>query len=275
MTLFYVMGGGMGHLFRISVFIEQFAIEDYAIISSNPLVYTAFPETKVIFISPVDYDRAWNTFINEKLPELNVHELFVDSFPNGLVGEFSTWPAVNYPFYYLARRLKWENYKHHVQGMRFGFELVYQLEELEDEHLDFVKTNANKVTPLSLTYPLSRAINTSVYNIPPDKPLWLVVHAFHENELEALLQYAVAAADQEKCEAYFLVISDKFIEVSNGSCMRYFPAADWFPLATRIFTGAGFNTVQQIKPFLSKATLIPFPRQYDDQAWRVRMLCTK
>lgn len=275
MTLFYVMGGGMGHLFRISVFIKQFAIEDYAIICSNPLVNTFFPETKVTFLSPDDYEQSWETFINEKLPRLNVHELYIDSFPNGLLGEFALWPQVNYPVYYLARRLKWDTYKQYVQNMKFGFEVVYQLEELEDEHMNFVKNSSKKIDQLSLAYPLPNSVNPAAFNIPLDKPLWLVVHAFHQDELEALLQYAMAAAHQEKGEVYFLVISDKYIEVSNGVCMRYFPAADWFPIADRIFTGAGFNTMQQIKPFLSKAKLIPFPRQYDDQAWRARTLNTK
>jgi hypothetical protein len=269
------MGGGMGHLFRTSVFIKQFAIEDYAIISSNPLVYTFFAETKVIFVAPDDYDQSWKSFIDEKLPRLSIHELYIDSFPHGLLGEFAVWPKVDYPVYYLARRLKWENYKHHVQKMRLGFEVVYQLEELEDEHLDFVRNISRKIDLLTLAYPLQESVNPAAFNVPLDKPLWLVVHSFNQDELESLLQYAVAAAHQEKCEAYFLVISDKYIEVSNGVCIRYFPAVDWFPLATRIFTGAGFNTMQQIKPFLSKATLIPFPRQYDDQTWRARVLKTK
>lgn len=265
----------MGHLFRTDVLIKQFAIEDYAILTSNALAYTIFSKEKVIFLSPADYDQSWKAFLNEKLPYLTIQKLYIDSFPNGLLGELSFWPKVNYPVYYLARRLKWGNYKHLVQHMKFDFELIYQLEELEYEHLDFAKNNSKKITTLSLTYPFPNAIDPSAFNIPIDKPLWLVVHAFHEDELESLLQYAVAVAKHEKCEAYFVVISDKYSEVSNGVCIRYFPAMDWFPLAARIFTGAGFNTVQQIKPFLSKATLIPFPRQYDDQAWRARILNTK
>jgi hypothetical protein len=271
-NLFYVMGGGMGHLFRIAVFIKQFAIEDYVILSANALAFKLFPESKITFISPENYEEAWKSFVNEKLPTLHVEKLFIDSFPFGLAAEFSCWPTVNYPVYYLARRLKWHNYKSTLEQIKFDFETVYQLEELEDEHLNFLSSKTKNIEQLTLNYPQPEEINLSAFKIPSDKVLWLIVHAFNTDELEMLVQYAKEAAYQEQCNPYFVVISDQEIKISNGVCMRYFPAADWFPLAARIFCGAGFNTVQQVKPFLSKTTLIPFPRKYDDQAWRAGVL---
>lgn len=272
MNLFYVMGGGMGHLFRIAVFIKQFAIEDYAILSSNALAFRLFPESKIIFISPENYEEAWKSFVSERLPTLHIEKLFIDSFPFGLTAEFSSWPAVNYPVYYLARRLKWSNYKSTIKHMEFDFETVYQLEELEEEHLIFVKSKTKNIKQLTLNYPPPEKIDLSAFKIPSDKLLWLIVHAFDADELEMLVQYAEEVAEHEECNPYFVVISDQEITVDNGVCIRYFPAVDWFPLAARIFCGAGFNTVHQVKPFLSKTTLIPFPRKYDDQAWRAGML---
>lgn len=262
----------MGHLFRIAVFIKQFDIKDYTILSANPLALTLFPESKIIFIPPADYDREWASFVNDRLPQLHIKKLFIDSFPNGLTGEFSNWPIVDYSIYYLARRLKWINYKDHVQHTNFDFEVVYQLEALEDEHQTFVNTKTKKVEQLTLNYPQPEKVDLAAFKISSDKVVWLIVHAFEADEVEMLLQYAEAVAEQEKCNPYFVVISDQRIHVNNGICIRYFPAVDWFPLATRIFCGAGFNTVQQVKPFLGKSTLIPFPRKFDDQAWRAGLL---
>lgn len=262
----------MGHLFRIAVFIKQFKVEDYTILSSNPLAFTLFPESKIIFITAENYKDGWESFVNEKLPQLEIEKLFIDSFPNGLIGEFSCWPAVDYPICYLARRLKWSNYQANVQPTKFDFDTVYQLEDLEDEHQMFVNAKAKKIEQLVLNYPQPEKIDLSNFKIASDKILWLVVHAFDTDEVEMLLQYAEAIAQQEKCNPFFILISDQQIDVNNGMCIHYFPAVDWFPLAARIFCGAGFNTVQQVKPFLSKTTLIPFPRHYDDQLWRYRAL---
>lgn len=272
MKLFYVMGGGMGHLHRVAVFIRQFKIEQYSILSANPQVYHFFPEAQVIFISPTFYEEAWQAFIKEKLPTLQVEAFYVDSFPNGLIGELLHWPTPDYPVFYLARRLKWDNYKRNLQGIKFEFEGVFQLEELEAEQLDFVQTRAKQIFPLLLNYPPPVSIVPTDFGVPSNKPLWLIVHAFDEEEVEMLLHYASDAAQAEGCDPYFLLLSDCKHDVINGSCMRYFPAADWFPLADRIFSGAGFNTAQQIKPFLNKTTLIPFPRNYDDQVWRANRL---
>jgi hypothetical protein len=271
-NLFYVMGGGMGHLFRIAVFIKQFDVQDYTILSSNPLAFTLFPESKIIFIAPANYKSAWESFVNEKLSKLHIKKLYIDCFPDGLTGEFYCWPEIDYPVYYLARRLKWSNYQSNVKPAMFDFEIVYQLEELEDEHLTFINAKAKKIEQLTLNYLQPKKIDLAAFNIPSAKVLWLIVHAFDTDEVEMLLQYAETVAHQEKCSPYFVIISDQEIDVSNGVCIRYFPAVDWFPLAERIFCGAGFNTVQQVKPYLGKTTLIPFPRKYDDQVWRAGML---
>lgn len=274
MKLFYVMGGGMGHLYRVSAFIHQFEMEEYRILTANPLVYKLFSVDKVLFISADNYKAAWSYFVTETLPLLPVTQLYIDTFPNGIDGELRDWPKANYPVFYLARRLRWEVYHPAMQDFHFNFFCVYQLEELEIEHQQFIKSKTSTVEELTLAYPpaqIDRIASNPLYN---NKPCWLIVHTFNKEELESLVQYAQEVARQESIQPFFLVLSDQTIEVANGQCVNYFPAVDWFPGADRIFAGGGFNTVQQVKPFLTKTTLLPFPRKYDDQAWRIETYVT-
>lgn len=269
MKLFYVMGGGMGHLYRVSTFIQQCEIDEYRILTANALVYKLFSADKVLFISADNYKTVWSHFITETLPLLPVTQLYIDTFPNGIDGELRDWPQINYPVFYFARRLRWEIYQPAMQDFRFNFFYVYQLEELEDGHQQFITSKASTIEKLTIDYPpaqIDNIISNPLYN---HKPRWLIVHAFNKEELESLVQYAQEVARQENLQPFFLVLSDQAIEVTNGTCINYFPAIDWFPAADRIFAGGGFNTVQQVQPFLTKTTLLPFPRKYDDQAWRI------
>jgi len=74
----------------------------------------------------------------------------------------------------------------------------------------------------------------------------------------------------ENQDPVFMVLSDQQIVEENVIWYAWFPAQDWFPLAARIFIGGGFNVLKQAVPYSEKITAIPFPRRYDDQAWRVK-----
>jgi hypothetical protein len=267
MKLFYAMGGGMGHLCRVSLFIQQFRIADYKILTANPLANTFFDAQNILFLPPETYPSAVANFFEIDFPKLRVSDLYIDTFPSGLLGEvpFDELGAVK--VHYLARRLIWEKYRH-LANEKCRFSTTYQMEPLEEEHGQFLASRTDKLIQLALDYSGPDARRIPAHQIPNKRPIWLVVHTFKKEEVEALLHYAEEVAALHHVFPFFVVLSDQAIEVNNGVCFSYFPAMDWFPLADRIFTGAGFNTVQQIKPFLSKSTIIPFPRQYDDQVWR-------
>jgi hypothetical protein len=267
MKLFYTMGGGFGHLYRVSIFINQFKIKDFKILTTNQLAYTLFDSKNILFLAPETYPFEIEQFLQVEFPTLLVSDLYIDTFPFGLLGELSVEKIEYVKVHYIARRLIWEKYKR-VTEEKFRFSTIYQIEPLEEEHRQFIASRTDKLIQLDLHYPLPDISRIPFNLIPKQKPIWIVVHTFKKEEVESLLHYAEEVAALQNISPFFVVLSDQAIEVRNGICFSYFPAMDWFPLADRIFAGAGFNIAQQIKPFLSKTTLIPFPRLYDDQVWR-------
>ncbi len=265
----------MGHLYRVHTFIRQFQLTDFSILTSNALAYRLFDAQTIIFISPETYTETWKTFVDKTASTLDITDLYIDTFPAGLQQEFVMWKSMNFRIHYLARRLKWDVYKVELINFTTFFDTVYCLEELEEAHQQFITQRAKAIQQLTLHYPAPSSTVTVNDITPKNKPLWLVVHAHSKQEVESLVHYAQDVARQQDIDVFFLVLSDQTIPVGMGKCMSYFPAADWFPHADRIFVGGGFNIVQQIKPFLDKTSLIPFPRKYDDQFWRVHSLKLK
>ncbi len=263
------MGGGMGHLYRTKIFIKQAGYVDYKIVTANPLVRNLFEEDAIILLEANHYERSWTDFVNEILPQLAVEAFYIDSFPWGIVHELSSVQFNAIPIYYIARRLRWEVYCHSKPPGNIIFERTYCIEPLENVHATFVQQYSKEVTTLDLPYPQAQMDKVQNRFRLDAKPLWLIVHASNQQELRVLYEYAREVAQLNSLSPFFLVISDQVLEGLEDRCITYTPAVDWFPLADRIFCGAGFNTVQQALPYWHKVSFWPFPRKYDDQAWRL------
>ena len=65
MKLFYTMGGGIGHLYRVFIFINQFKIKDFRILTSNQLVYKLFEPANILFVSPETYPSEAEHFFSK------------------------------------------------------------------------------------------------------------------------------------------------------------------------------------------------------------------
>lgn len=266
MKLFYAMGGGVGHLSRVRHFINQFHISPYKVLTNNPLAVKLFRPENLLYAEGKTKTQVAQhvlTLINST----DYDELYVDTFPVGLFGELNSIKA-NKKTHYLARRLKWNAYKKLVKNIPV-FNTVFCFEEPEPAQETFLQETGKNILPISLHYPAPNPASIPVHLIPEGRPLWLVVHAFVGEEVEALVHYAMEIAARENHKPVFVVLTDQQIDIENVFCYAYFPAYDWFPLADRIFTGGGFNSLQQAAPYRHKTTAMPFPRKYDDQFWRV------
>lgn len=267
MKLFYAMGGGLGHLYRVRTFIDQRNFTSFQVLTNNPLAEKLFSPAELALVEH-ETPHGLVEQIQSALNTIPFTELYVDAFPAGLFGEI---PALNHRTVYLARRLNWSAYKSLVKPGQLRFNETLLFEELEAEHWQVVKEVSETISSIDLHYPhadSSRIISRE--NIPHAKPVWLIVHSFIREEVEMLVQYAKEVARLEKQDPVFIVLSDQQIVEENVFCYTWFPAQDWFPLATRIFTGGGFNVLKQAVPYAEKITAIPFPRRYDDQAWRIK-----
>lgn len=266
MKLFYVMGGGIGHLYRVRGFIDQFELSEFKIVTNNPLAFKLFKQEEILFCTGKDEEELV-VQLQSLFHTTDFDELYVDTFPAGLFGELTNSTGVK--LNYLARRLKWDAYLPLLGDNKIQFEKTFCFEELETEHASFISSNSDEIVMVELHYPEPNPSQIPIKLIPTGKPIWLVVHSFIIDEVETLLKYAQDCARIEKISPSFVVLTDQRLTDTSASCYTYFPAIDWYPLADRIFTGGGFNAIRQGIPFAEKITAIPFPRKYDDQAWRI------
>lgn len=265
MKLFYVIGGGWGHLQRVRLFIQYANLAAFRILTNNPVALQLFDSSVVILLKEEQPELLCHA-VQKQISDTGYDELFIDTFPAGMFGELNqcTIPKQNY----LARRLRWDQYKVHC-GEPKSFFTTYTFEELEAQHLAYIRASSRHIMGVNLQHPTPGTLKLPK-EISPDRAVWLIVHAFIQEETEMLLQYAKDTAQREKRKPVFVVITDQLLNSSDDVLVyAHTPAADWFPLAERIFAGGGFNTVNELKPFASRTMLIPFPRRYDDQAWRV------
>lgn len=272
MNIFYAIGGGLGHLNRVRVFIDQFLITPYKIITTQSLAEKFFAQDDLILVptDAGDDQQKLAVYLGSAICKLEVSAFYIDTFPAGVLGELIHFKDMAYPRFYMARRLRWLNYSHFVDGLPFNFDKTYVLEGLETSHHQFIEKSSSETVNLKLEYPAPRPERIPANLIPRHKPLWIIVHSSSKEEVEVLYRHAMDIAAIENLNPFFVVLSDQKIDVQRGFCIPYFPANDWFTCADRIFSAAGFNTVTQINGFSSKSVCIPFPRKYDDQAWRAR-----
>ena len=91
MTLFYTLGGGWGHLRRVQVFIENEGIIDYKVLTSNPLAERLFRKEDIIICKNATVGELPDhmAFFHAVLGKYSITELYVDVFPQGIMGELS------------------------------------------------------------------------------------------------------------------------------------------------------------------------------------------
>ena len=92
-------------------------------------------------------DRAgFRDWLADALAELEPEELIVDSFPGGILGELCGMELP--PARHVARRLRWPAYALRLDGPLPRYEVVYELEPLEERHAQELATG--RIEPLTL-----------------------------------------------------------------------------------------------------------------------------
>lgn len=280
MNLYYANGGGLGHLTRANAFLRQFKIENETAI----LTASKFARDKRIVgdIKIIEVDESFSQdkekyggFLQKVLIDYSIKNVFIDSFPAGIIGEFADFDFRETEVCYVARLLKWKNYSHFLDGKSLHFKKTYILETLGIEHQNFIENHSEKLINLDLHYP---QIETQYGKfaqqiIKIHTPFWLVVHAGNEEETNELLSFAKEIREIEKAKADLILISPNAFP--SKICFDIFPASMLFPFAQRIFTGCGFNAIRQTENFRDKHFFLPFERHFDDQFARAERLNNK
>lgn len=269
---FYAIGGGFGHLTRIKAFIQTKNISPpFKIITTNTNVHRFFRTDQIAFVHP---DTAITREVLAQRLEaiINDHmfqELYIDTFPQGIMGELASNLLSGIRVNYLARRMIWKRYEH-LLNSKVAFHQSFIFESLEDEHYRFIKSCSKELIPSSLVYPPSEPTKAALNISQVRQPIWLIVHTTHQEEVEILIQHARDLAQLEGQSPQMVVLtdvqinSDKDLLILNNEDPR-----DWYAGSQRIFSAGGFNTWHQLKDYRHRHICVPFKRKFDDQFWRV------
>ena len=227
MIVYYAMGGGLGHATRARRVLDALRIDDAVIVAS------AKPDPRVTGRYP----------LADSLHGLSPERIIVDAFPLGLKGELA---GLDVPMDYVARLLRWDEYRRCVPDSLPRFGTMYVVEPVTHE------VPCDRVIELTL--------NPARCSPPAARfPYWLVVHSGPEEEVRELIAYAEELQRIEHDRTRIVVVSQ------CGLGVDIVPASALFEHATRIVSAAGFNIMLETEPYRDKHHVVPMPRRFDDQ----------
>ena len=243
MTLYYAIGGGLGHRNRARLVLETLGIENAEIMTGAEIP------------KGLEGDRGGHRqWLADRVRDRHV---IVDAFPLGIQGELEGLEAARVDW--VARLLQWPSYRSAVPYPPPHFDTAYVVEPLTPPHEAFVLEASARVVPLNLAPPRPRA---------PTKPIEgsyaLIVHSGPAAEVAELVAYAVELGPDP-----LLVATRCDIDLPSG--MRRLDTDrpfDYFEGAVRLVSGAGFNVMLETEPWRHKHHALPFPRRFDDQYLR-------
>ena len=96
------------------------------------------------------------------------------------------------------------------------------------------------------------------------------MHSEPVEEVCDLISYAKEAARIEQIIPRLVAITATKVKVPGVECLTNTDAIDWYPRAHRLFTAAGFNTMQETRAWRGIQHIVPMPRALDDQFERAR-----
>jgi len=275
MYLFYTLGGGLGHLTRVLAFINTQCMDSSqcVILSSQEIAHAIFPDSPCIILPNHLKDSPKKLFeaIMEIIVFHKIRIVFMDTFPNGIIGEWSFLQNHKFEINYIARLLNWNNYKPLTEGHKINFQKTYIIEPLSEPHNNFITQHSKSVQTFTIDYPKvpeDKEIVQKLLSIR--KPMWLIAHSYPVDEVLQLYDYAQDLAKVQNKNYSFVIISSSPIEGISSQVLQLniFPAYPFFIYADRIFTGCGFNSMKQTETIKEKHSFIPFPRRFDDQFQR-------
>lgn len=273
MHVFYAQGGGLGHLTRIDAFIATYNIPCNEVVIISPSHFSNyFKQYAFVKLSWNATPHSWTETINNYLKTHTITAFYVDTFPFGLKGElcaiYETYSQLN--TIYISRILKWEFYLKTIGTVIVpNFSKTILLEPLYDSHFNWIKKQSEVIEHLELTRPKYPEPITTI-----DKPYILVVHSGGKEDVEKICNLVVAkeALNSNIEVKVFTQVDFEFDHPSFKIYRNIYPVRQYFANALKIYTAAGFNLIQELKPFKYKHIILPLNKLFDDQVFRFESL---
>ncbi len=284
-VLYYAMGGGLGHLTRAQAVIHTLGLprERLWILSASPLACSPYLSEKIKLLSPPphfarDLPR-YQHWLAEQLETYHIREVYLDTFPAGIVGEWNGFLLDNsLAFYHIARLLRWNRYLALLAKDSPYFQKTYEVETLAHPHHLFLKNRTDLYQSLHLNYPTCLLAASHQEHLQKLKQqneyLHLIVHSNPE-ELPELLAYARAIDAHRNQKAHYLIACPEQIplpeqDLATYEFVNFYPASSLFPWVDQITSACGFNVMQETLAYRHLHTFLPFERRYDHQYLRAK-----
>ncbi len=269
MHLFYVQGGGLGHLTRTDKLIRFLGInaKDVVIITPSQFIHH-FKQYTFITLSWDDTVKQWADIVNNTIATNTVNSFYVDTFPLGIKGElipiYKRFKTLNY--IYVVRVLKWEFYlSNMIELFRPHFNTALVLETIYDKHYHWIEAASKTITEIDTL----QLYNSNNHKPLIDSPYYLVVHS---GDSKAVLELCKKVAEELKDNTIpVFVITQVDVTINDSRFIvkpKLYPVSQYFKYAKHIFTGAGFNLINELKSYKNKHTVYAFNKLYDDQVFR-------
>lgn len=271
MVLYYALGGGLGHLTRAAAILNYLQVpqKEVLILTASPFAQTFCPHLPILALphylqNNPDFYQIW---LQQQCKKYQFTEIWIDSFPCGILGELHCLQRFHLKATYFARILHWENYSGLMKYIP-DFQKIWYLETLEKEHQDFLNTLPCPSEYLRFDYP-QKAPQKLFF----DENDWLIIHTEPAQEVAELLAYAYEQAQMEKAKPRFCVISPikQLDTIIPYTPVDLYPSYPYFEQAGRIFTACGFNSMKQTEKFRQKHHFLPFRRRFDNQFLRASL----
>jgi hypothetical protein len=269
MILYYALGGGLGHISRSFALIahapEALQPEIRLLVSSRSAA-VALPHAPcpmdVVPEQAMAERSLYFRFLAAYLARHDFSCIVLDTFPFGLLGELAD-TAVTLPRILVGRYLRWDAYRERCADLNHAVwpRAAIMIEEQERPYLEEITRHGRIITapaPISL----ARATDGPA---PDATPACCIVHSGPAEETARLVEIANQ------------VMAERALQ---GPPMVFLPQGGVFPVERRlsgfsdIVSGAGYAgcAASAVLNGRVRYHLHPFPRRFDDQARRLRLL---
>jgi hypothetical protein len=278
MILYYAAGGGLGHLTRGRALLHTLGV-------TGPLAFMTASrfahdprvrgDAEVVAIPPaLAHDpAAYRRWLIAEIGRLAPEEIYIDTFPAGILGEFAGFPFLGETrLHHVARLLRWSAYAALDASPPPSFTTTWRVEPLDPAQELALGEVSSAMLSLELRDPPHEPLPDAIHSFLDDDPapLWLVVHSEPGEEIAELLAYAHDLAAAERAHPRIVLVTRSSPHGLSPSIpvLDLYPATSLFPHAAMIITGCGFNAMRQTLPYRERHRFLPFPRRYDDQFLR-------
>jgi hypothetical protein len=278
MNLYYAVGGGMGHLTRTAAFFYSFNLNanDFIIIVSSTYAEKILTHKNYIVVPEgmLKNGPQLQQWLSQITAQYDIKNIYIDTFPAGLYGEWNHFPASGkYKFFLISRLLNWKKYIDLMISPPH-FETTYIFESLDHEqHFAYKGLSLNirletlKYPPAQIPSEFSNFVKTTT------NPIWLIVHSETQEEVLTLYNQARDVSYAESIKPVFAIVSPCAIMPVQEDTIsfNFYPAHPCFEKVDKIFTACGFNAMQQTANIRHKHVYIPLERRFDDQFLRATL----